>query len=45
MLRTRDEGLPTLAALVLLTPELDSTESADSFRTNDGVGNLAIFRR
>ena len=33
-LRARDEGLPRPAALVLLTPELDLTESGDSFQTN-----------
>jgi acetyl esterase/lipase len=30
-LRARDEGLPLPAGLVLLTPELDLTESGDSF--------------
>ncbi len=30
----RDEGLPLPAGLVLLTPELDLTESGDSFETN-----------
>jgi len=34
MLRARDEGLPMPAGLVLLTPELDLTESGDSFETN-----------
>ena len=34
MLRARDEGLPLPAGLVLLTPELDLTESGDSFETN-----------
>ena len=34
MLRARDEGLPAPAALVLLTPELDLTESGDSFEVN-----------
>lgn len=33
-LRARDEGLPLPAALVLLTPELDLTESGDTFETN-----------
>jgi monoterpene epsilon-lactone hydrolase len=33
-LRARDEGLPPPAALVLRTPELDLTESGDSFETN-----------
>jgi acetyl esterase/lipase len=34
VLRARDEGLPLPAALVLLTPELDLTESGDSFEVN-----------
>lgn len=33
MLRAKDEGLPMPAALVLLTPEVDLTESGDSFTT------------
>lgn len=37
MLRARDEGLPLPAALVLNTPEIDLTESGDSFHTNNGV--------
>jgi acetyl esterase/lipase len=37
MLRARDEGLPLPAALVLLTPEADLTESGDSFATNLGI--------
>jgi acetyl esterase/lipase len=37
ILRSRDEGLPLPAAAVLLTPELDLTESGDSFQTNLGV--------
>jgi epsilon-lactone hydrolase len=37
MLRARDEGLPLPAGLILGTPEIDLTESGDSFRTNDGV--------
>jgi monoterpene epsilon-lactone hydrolase len=40
MLRARDEGVPFPAALVLLTPELDLTESGDSFQTNLGVDNV-----
>jgi monoterpene epsilon-lactone hydrolase len=47
MLRARDEGLPLPAGLVLLTPELDLTESGDSFETNKYadvvlVGSLAV---
>jgi monoterpene epsilon-lactone hydrolase len=34
MLRARDEGIAPPAALVLLTPELDLTESGDSFEVN-----------
>jgi acetyl esterase/lipase len=37
MLRARDEGLPLPAALVLLTPEVDLTESGDSFATMLGI--------
>ena len=36
-LRVRDEGLPLPAALVLLTPEVDLTESGDSFSTLHGI--------
>ena len=34
VLRARDEGLPLPAAIVLMTPELDLTESGDTFETN-----------
>ncbi|TVV70947.1 alpha/beta hydrolase fold domain-containing protein, partial [Sphingomonas solaris] len=37
VLRARDEGLPLPAGLILNTPEIDLTESGDSFHTNDGV--------
>lgn len=40
VLRARDEGLPLPAAAVLLTPELDLTESGDSFHTNLGVDTV-----
>jgi acetyl esterase/lipase len=43
VLRARDEGLPAPAAVVLLSPEVDLTESGDSFHTNagiDGMGSL-----
>jgi acetyl esterase/lipase len=40
ILRARDEGLPLPAAAVLVTPELDLTESGDTFRTNMGVDNV-----
>jgi epsilon-lactone hydrolase len=37
MLRARDEGLPLPAGLILGTPEIDLTESGDSFNVNNGV--------
>ena len=37
ILRARDEGLPAPAAAVLLSPEVDLTESGDTFSTNLGV--------
>ncbi|KAF1029803.1 MAG: Monoterpene epsilon-lactone hydrolase [Pseudomonas sp.] len=37
LLRARDEGLPMPAALVLLSPEVDLTESGDSFQVNRTV--------
>jgi acetyl esterase/lipase len=37
LLRARHEGLPLSAALVLLSPELDLTESGDSFEVNRTV--------
>lgn len=43
ILRARDEGLPLPAAAVLVSPEVDLTESGDSFHTNagiDGMGSL-----
>jgi epsilon-lactone hydrolase len=40
MLRARDEGLPLPVALILLTPEVDLTESGDSFQTNLGIDNV-----
>ncbi|HEX4218134.1 MAG TPA: alpha/beta hydrolase [Acidimicrobiales bacterium] len=40
VLRARDEGLPLPAAAVLFTPEVDLTESGDSFRTNLGVDTV-----
>jgi epsilon-lactone hydrolase len=40
MVRAKDEGLPLPAALVLLTPEIDLTESGDSFKTNLGIDNV-----
>ncbi len=40
LLRAKDEGLPMPAALVLSTPEVDLTESGDSFVTNDGIDQV-----
>jgi len=37
ILRARDEGLPLPAGALLNTPEVDLTESGDSFHTNLGV--------
>jgi len=37
LLRARDEGLPAPAGAVLLTPELDLTESGDTFHTLMGL--------
>lgn len=37
ILRARDEGLPLPAGAILNTPEIDLTESGDSFRTNLGI--------
>jgi monoterpene epsilon-lactone hydrolase len=39
-LRARDEGLPLPAAAVLNTPEVDLTESGDTFQTNVDVDSL-----
>ena len=43
VLRARDEGLPLPAAAILMSPELDLTESGDSHQTNmglDAMGSL-----
>jgi acetyl esterase/lipase len=40
LLRAKDEGLPMPAALVLISPEVDLTESGDSFHTNLGVDHV-----
>jgi monoterpene epsilon-lactone hydrolase len=40
VLRARDEGLPLPAGAVLATPELDLTESGDSFQTNLGIDSV-----
>lgn len=40
LLRARDEGLPMPAGCVLMTPELDLTESGDSFETVMGLDSV-----
>ena len=40
LLRAKDEGLPMPAALVLTTPEVDLTESGDTFQTLLGIDNV-----
>ncbi|THD79286.1 MAG: alpha/beta hydrolase [Phenylobacterium sp.] len=40
LLRARDEGLPTPAGALLMTPEVDLTESGDSFQTLVGLDFL-----
>ncbi len=40
VVRARDEGLPLPAAVVLATPEVDLTESGDSFSTNLGIDSI-----
>jgi len=37
MLRARDEGLPLPGGLILISPEVDLTESGDSFQTLQGL--------
>jgi acetyl esterase/lipase len=44
LLRAKDEGLPMPAALLALTPEIDLTESGDSFDTNAGVDYVLVDR-
>jgi monoterpene epsilon-lactone hydrolase len=43
LLRARELGLPLPAALVLLSPELDLTESGDSFQVNSLVDVVLPF--
>ena len=42
LLRAREAGLPMPAALVLLSPEVDLTESGDTFATNVGVDYVLL---
>jgi monoterpene epsilon-lactone hydrolase len=44
LLRAHDEGLPMPAALVLLTPECDLTESGDTFDVLEGI-DVVLVRR
>jgi len=44
LLRSKDEGLPMPAALALFTPEIDLTESGDSFDTNAGIDYVLVNR-
>lgn len=44
VLRARDEGLPLPAGLCLITPELDLTESGDSFETHQMI-DVTLRRR
>lgn len=44
ILRARDEGLPLPAGAVLLTPEVDLTESGDTFNTLMGVDTALTSR-
>jgi acetyl esterase/lipase len=43
VLRARDEGQPLPAGVALLTPEVDLTESGDSFRTLLGLDRLGLL--
>jgi acetyl esterase/lipase len=42
LLRAREDGLPMPGALVLLSPEVDLTESGDTFATNVGVDYVLL---
>jgi epsilon-lactone hydrolase len=44
ILRARDEGLPVPAGALLLTPEVDLTESGDSFNTLIGIDTALTSR-
>jgi acetyl esterase/lipase len=43
LLRSRDEGLPMPAGVILLTPEVDLTESGDTFQTLMGLDILPLL--
>ncbi len=42
MLRARAAGLPVPACLLFVSPEVDLTESGDSFHTNEGVDYVLL---
>lgn len=44
VLRARDEGLPLPAAALLMTPEVDLTESGDTFEVLDSVNSILAHR-
>jgi acetyl esterase/lipase len=44
MLKARAVGLPMPACLLLITPEVDLTESGDTFTTNEGVDYVLVRR-
>jgi epsilon-lactone hydrolase len=44
MLRAHAEGLPMPACLLLISPEVDLTESGDTFETNEGVDTVLVNR-
>jgi len=44
ILRARDEGMPLPAGAILLTPEVDLTESGDSFETLMGLDTVLSAR-
>ena len=45
MLKARADGLPMPACLLLMTPEVDLTESGDTFETNlEGVDTVLVTR-
>ena len=44
MLKARAAGLPMPACLLLFSPEVDLTESGDTFETNQGVDTVLVNR-
>lgn len=43
LLKARDEGLPMPAGAVIQTPEVDLTESGDSFQVNAGIDGMGTL--